>query len=99
MLEQSIILSLKITAIYVLFQQGSLFGWFRIFIANLLDKLLGKKYSIVLQKPIWDCLCCMSSFWTIILISGFDINLIFCVCGCNCIIYNLCFNYETSIRE
>jgi hypothetical protein len=99
MLERAIIISLQITAIYVLFQQGSLFGGMRIWIANLLDKHFDKIKSIYIQKPLWDCLCCMSSFWTIVLTWSFDIRLLLCVCGVNCIIYNLFFADETGIRE
>lgn len=99
MLVQAITISLQITAIYVLFQQGSLFGWVRICIANLLDKYFDKIKSIYIQKPLWDCLCCMSSFWTILLTWSFDIRLLLCVCGVNCIIYNLFFADETGIRD
>jgi hypothetical protein len=99
MLEKAITISLQITAIYVLFQQGSLLGGVRIWVANFLDKHFDKIKSIYIQKPIWDCLCCMSSVWTIILTWSFDFRLLLCVCGCNCIIYNFFFNNEAGIRE
>lgn len=98
MLEKTIIISLQITAIYVLFQQGSLLGGVRIRLANLIDKYFDRIKSIYIQKPLWECLCCMSSFWTIVLTLSFDIRLILSVCGMNCLIYNLCFN-ERGISE
>jgi hypothetical protein len=99
MLEKAIIISLQITAIYVLFQQGSLLGGVRIYLSNMLDKYFSKVTSIYIQKPLWECLFCMSSVWTILLTMSFDIKLILCVCGVNCIIYNLLFNNETVVRE
>lgn len=99
MLEKAIIISLQITAIYVLFQQGSLLGGVRIYLSNMLDKYFSKVTSIYIQKPLWECLFCMSSVWTILLTMSFDIKLILCVCGANCIIYNLFFADETGIRE
>lgn len=79
-------ISLQITAIYMLFQPGMLLGWLRIFIANGLDKYLGKKPSMYLQKPLWECLICMSSVWTIILSQDIDLELILIVCGINTLI-------------
>jgi hypothetical protein len=99
MLEKAITISLQITAIYVLFQQGSLLGFVRIYFANLLDKHFDKIKSIYIQKPLWDCLCCMSSFWTIVLTWSFDVKLLLCVCGCNCIIYHLIFDDERGVRS
>jgi hypothetical protein len=99
MLEKAITISLQITAIFVLFQQGSLFGFVRIKGAQLLAKYFDNVKSIYIQKPIWECLCCMSSFWTIVLTWSFDIRLLLCVCGCNCIIYNLFFNDERGTRS
>lgn len=96
MIERAIILSLTITAIYMLFQQGMLLGWFRIMIANLFDRLLDKNWSRYLQKPLWDCLTCMSSVWTIVLTLSFNWKLILLVCGINTLIDKF-LNYETSI--
>lgn len=86
MIEAAIILSLKITTVYVLFQQGMLLGGVRIWTANRTDKWFGKRNSKIIQKPIWSCLTCMSGIWTVIFTLGIDIPLIFTVCGLNAII-------------
>lgn len=79
-------LSLIITAIHLLFQQGMLLGWFRIMTANMFDWLFGLKVSTYIQKPLWECLPCMASFWTIILTFSVNLELIFIVCGINILI-------------
>jgi hypothetical protein len=85
-IEQAAILSLKITAVFVIFQTGMILGWFRISTANTLDWLFGKKISMYVQKPFWGCLPCMSLIWSIV----FDVNVSFetilIVCGMNTII-------------
>lgn len=86
MIERAIILSLQITAIYILFQQGMLLGWFRIAVATRFDKWFGFVVSRDVQKFLWDCLPCMSAFWTIQLTHSIDLSLIFIVCGINVII-------------
>lgn len=86
MLTQAIILSLQITAIYILWQQGMLLAKTRIFLANKFDKWFGAKQSKVIQKPLWDCLACMSSVWTIVLTKTINIPLILIVCAINFII-------------
>lgn len=92
MIIQAIILSLQITAIWVLFAPGNLLYPLRVAIANKLDKWMGKKNSIIAQKPLFDCLCCMSSVWTILLTLSIDIPLMLVVCGINCIIFNMLIN-------
>ena len=87
MLEKAITISLQITAIFVLFQQGSLLGFVRIYFANLIDKNFGKIKSVYIQKPVFGCLFCMSSLWTCLLTLSLDIHLIFTVCGINFLIY------------
>lgn len=83
----------------MLFQDGMLLGWFRIGTANLFDWIFGPKKSRYIQKPIWDCLPCMASVWTILLTLEIDIGLILLVCGINSII-NKFFEYaEDSGRE
>ena len=92
MLEQAIILSLKITAIHILFSQGMLLGWFRIECANFFDERFGKKWSRYIQKPLWDCMSCMASLWTLILTFGgikgigYTISIMLIVCAINAII-------------
>jgi hypothetical protein len=60
------IITLMNVAVHAAFWEGMIFGWFRISVANTADQLFGKKWSIILQKPIWDCLTCMASIWTLI---------------------------------
>jgi hypothetical protein len=86
MLVQAIILSLQITAVYIVFQQGMLLGDVKIKAANYFDKYLGPTKSRYVQKPIWDCLMCMASVWTIILTLSFNIPLMLLVCGINTLI-------------
>jgi len=101
MLQHAIILSLQITAIYVVLQQGMLLGWLRIGIENKLDDVCiffskklkksqplssGKQTSKFFQKPVWGCLTCMGSLWTIILTWSFNLPLILVVCGINALI-------------
>lgn len=81
MIPTIIIVSLQITAIYTVFQQGNILSPIRAWIATRLDHSIGKKWSKYIQKPLWDCLPCMSSVWTITLTWGFDLFLILAVCG------------------
>ncbi len=84
-----VLLSLVITGIHVCFQPGMIFGKVTTISANFLDKTFGRKYSRIIQKPLWDCLTCMSAIWTIVLTGRVDIGLILAVCGLNYIISNL----------
>lgn len=93
MIVQAIILSLQITAIYTLFQQGMLLGKVRIGFANIIDKAFGLRASRVIQKPLFDCLICMSGIWTVLLtlqvdqpFITIDLPLILTVCGINVLI-------------
>lgn len=86
MLLLALITSLKITAIYTIVQQGMLLHPVRASVATQFDNLFGLTISKYVQKPLWSCLPCMSSFWTVILTLSFDINLILIVCGINAII-------------
>lgn len=110
MLLHALILSLKITTIYILFQEGMLLGWFRDKVEYWIDRrcirlakkfekesplLSGKKWSKYCQKPIWGCLICMAGIWTIILTWSIDLELIFVVCGINVIIDKF-INYEAA---
>lgn len=61
-----------------------------------------------IQKPLWGCVICMASVWTIILtrfdhhaihwLKPIDFPLMFTVCGINCIIDKIV-NYEPVIRN
>lgn len=83
MLQLVVILSFMITGIYTAFQQGNVLGWLRIFLANQMDKAIGIKWSRYVQKPLWDCLPCMASLWTIVLTWSVDPLLVIAVCGLN----------------
>ena len=96
MIQNAITISLQITALYILFQQGSLFGPAKVFFANTFDKYLGKRNSLMLQKPLWECMVCMSSFWTIVISCSIDLPLMLCVCGINYTIYKAFFNEADS---
>jgi len=81
-----------ITAVHVCCWEGMIFSEPRIALQNLLDKLFGVKISTYIQKPLFSCLMCMSSFWGAIAIIIFKIPsnewifTILCVCGLNAII-------------
>lgn len=111
MIEDQIILALKlslqITAIHVIFIQGELLGWLRIWAANNIDEACintckklklekpvtrGKAASEYIQKPMWGCVKCMASIWTILLTNSINIPLIFIVCGINVLIDKIAFS-------
>ena len=83
MLERIVIFTLTCTGIYALFFQGMILGWLRISAANMLDKCFGKKVSRYIQKPLWDCLPCMSFLWICLITWSFDPLVILAVCGLN----------------
>jgi hypothetical protein len=111
MLHSIILLSLIITGIFIVFQQGMFLGWARAILATQLDELCmfcckklkvknalvtGSKISVIIQKPLWDCLPCMSGLWVIVITRSFDIVLILAVCGLNAVIAKT-LDYETSV--
>lgn len=84
MIHEAVILALMITGIHVCFQEGMVFGWYRIMVANLLDWMVGMRVSTYIQKPLWGCMPCMSGIWTIILTLSFTVHtlcLALIVCG------------------
>lgn len=81
-----VILSLIITANYKLFADGNALSGMRVWFANQLDSTVGRRWSRIIQKPLWDCLPCMASFWTIVLTLSFNVPLMLAVCGLNTII-------------
>lgn len=108
MIQHAIILSLQITAIYILFQEGMLLERLRGWIETLFDQMFiwlakktrqpdyeitGKQWSKHWIKPVFGCVICMSGIWTIILTWSINIPLIFVVCGINVIIDKF-INYE-----
>ena len=62
MIIHTIILSLQITAIYVCFMEGMIFGEIRIY---LLQKT--PKHKQWIFKPIFDCLICMGGIYSLAL--------------------------------
>lgn len=94
MLQTIAVLSLSITGIHAAFQQGNVLGWLRIAVANWLDKVFGVKVSRYVQKPLWDCLPCMASVWTIVLTVSINVPLILGVCGLNACIERLILSYD-----
>lgn len=80
-MENVLLLSLKIVGIYCIFQQGNILGEIKIGGANLFDKTFGKKWSVIIQKPLWGCLPCMSGLWSIVLTGDVSLELILSVCG------------------
>lgn len=101
MIIEAIILSLMITAIYVVFESGMLLGRFTGPIATVIDETCifcfkmtkaanpmtrGKIASRYIQKPLWDCLPCMASVWVMLLTWSFNVKLMLVVCGINVII-------------
>lgn len=84
-----LIVSMKITAIYYSMFPGNILSRVRIAFANVFDKVFGDVASRIIQKPLWDCLPCMASVWTVIITWSIDINtipMILVVCGINVII-------------
>lgn len=87
MLQHIVALSLMITGVHLAFQQGNVLSPIRVWCANQLDKRVGQKRSRIIQKPLWDCLVCMSSIWTL-LFYGFHPLTVIAVAGLNAIIEN-----------
>lgn len=85
MVQNIIITSLIITALHFAFMQGNVLSPVRVFMANGFDILFGKKWSAIVQKPLWSCLPCMASVWGLFL-CGLDVPVICAVCGLNVII-------------
>lgn len=97
MLEICVRLSLIITALFIAFSEGMVLFWLRRAVALLLIKICGRKWAMILQKPLWGCLPCMASFWVIVLAVPFDLQqlardwkiyleMMLIVCGINAII-------------
>lgn len=95
---QLIEISLICTGIHVCFLDGMVFYRFRLCdivmnaYQNIYPSCTVKQYKLVdsimtwISKPLYDCLPCMASFWTIVLMQKFDLKSILIVCGMNAII-------------
>lgn len=79
------IVSIKIAAIYICFRPSMIFGFVRSYYGQAFDELCEPNYKLskILQKPLWDCVTCMSSFWTIIITGTFEINSVLVICFFN----------------
>lgn len=59
------------------------------------DEIIQKDYIIIqlitefITKPLYDCLPCMASFWTCVILWKIDIKSMLIVCGMNAIIASL----------
>ena len=103
------IIALKISlitiALYKCFQEQMIFYKIGLFIENSFNKLFGSGLSEWLRKPLYMCVLCMSSFWTLALSPYFiyiknqliwaDVpETIFIVCGINTFFYYFMKNFE-----
>jgi len=88
----TVIISLISTGFHIATRDDFVLAVPRAKVQSFMDRIFGKKLSFQLQKPIFECSICMSSFWTIILFWFFGINilylplLILAVCTLNTII-------------
>lgn len=78
---QLIEISLICTGIHVCFMEGMVFEKLRI------ERYL--KVSDWLLKPLYGCLPCMASFWSIVLLWRVDIKAMLIICGINAIIASM----------
>ena len=97
---QLIEISFICAGIHVCFMEGMIFDYLRldIMLMDLYEKY--PKWNAVkwlkianalnwIQKPLYDCLPCMASFWTCIILWKIDIKSMLIVCGMNAIIASL----------
>lgn len=59
-------ITLMNVAVHALFWPGMIAGNVAATMATILDETLGKKWSKIIQKPLWECLTCMSAIWSFI---------------------------------
>ncbi len=81
---QLIEISLICTGIHVCFMEGMIFE--RLRIDKYLDGIANLQWIV---KPLYDCLPCMASFWTCVILWKIDIKAMLIVCGMNAIIASL----------
>jgi hypothetical protein len=60
-------ISLCIIGIYIATRDDMIFGRPRAWIQTKMDRILGFEKSEWLQKPLFECQYCMSSFWSVVL--------------------------------
>jgi len=84
-----ILISSIITGIHIACMDGMVLEKPRIFVQNSMDVIFGHKLSEILQMPLFSCNICMSSVWSLIMFTYFNVEyydvpaLIFAVCGIN----------------
>ena len=97
---QLIEISFICAGIHVCFMEGMIFDYLRldIMLMDLYEKYpkwSAEKWLKIanalnwIQKPLYDCLPCMASFWTCIILWKIDIKSMLIVCGMNAIIASL----------
>ena len=72
-------ISLICTGVFVSFLEGNILFQFG-------NKIQDKINNHFILKPLFTCLPCMASVWSIIITMTINIPLILCVCGLNAII-------------
>lgn len=78
---QLIEISFICAGIHVCFMEGMIFERLRI------EKYISLNEWFI--KPLYDCLPCMASFWTCVILWKIDIKAMLIVCGMNAIIASL----------
>jgi hypothetical protein len=73
-------------------------------VATKMDRLFGVERSHWMQIPMWGCLTCMASLWTLALSPVFSVGLVdipitmLIVCGINALINKIMYRYECQGR-
>lgn len=83
---QLIEISLICTGIHICFMEGMILYKLRI------DRYL-PEWAV---KPLYDCLPCMASFWSIVLLWRVDIKAMLIICGINAIIASILQFFDNS---
>jgi len=96
-------ISLCILAVYACTREGMILERPRAAVQTFLDRVCGYSLSEWLQKPLFGCLVCMASLWTLVLSPVFSVKLwdipimALTVCGINYVLWKfigLCKNIE-----
>ena len=87
-MNEALTIAFIVTAVYTCFRDGMILAWIRISYANDWDQLFGQKVSKIIQKPIWDCLVCMTFWWggAIALFAGYSFIDVVVAMGMNAVI-------------
>lgn len=104
---QLIEISLICTGVHVCFMEGMILYFLRknievllfLFVAAITPFKWINKASDIMEwtiKPLYDCLPCMASVWTCLILWQIDIKAILIVCGINAIIASILQFFESS---